>query len=184
MIKSKKLRRSRKILTLKSIIENWDGKETASLTEAFDEYSQEKDFSDRIVKYARKSELRKGSLWLLKKYLEDKNSLNNSQVQKIIDILPDVNNWESKLHILQSIPYIRIKAKHKEHFEIFIRKNLSDQNTFVRAWALNAFYLLADKFPELRGEAVQFIDSAMETEQASVKARIRNMTKTGFYTEL
>jgi HEAT repeat protein len=51
-------------------------------------------------------------------------------------------------------------------------------NVFVRAWAYNGLGILAQREPALRREIDELFERAMVTEQASVRARIRNGRKT------
>jgi len=62
--------------------------------------------------------------------------------------------------------------------EIFLRVCLLDNNKFVRAWAYKGFYELAVQYPK---ETRQFFEMAMRDEAPSVKSRIRNIMKKGFF---
>ena len=71
--------------------------------------------------------------------------------------------------------YLCIPRVAKQATEQFIRNHLSSSNTFVRAWAYDAFYRLASDYPEYRCEARQLLEMGMRDEPASVKARIKHL---------
>ncbi len=57
---------------------------------------------------------------------------------------------------------------------------LTDHNKFVRAWSYNGFFELSRQHSEYLDETKQFFQMTMRDEAPSVKARIRNIMKTGF----
>ena len=110
-------------------------------------------------------------------YLESDQNLAANEVKKLFKALSTLKSWESKLHILQCIPYMSIGRSQKKDVEAFLRLCLSDSNKFVRAWAYNGFYELACQHSEYKDEAKLFLAMAMKDEAPSIKARIRNITK-------
>jgi len=106
--------------------------------------------------------------------------LEKSQIKKLFCALPEMEYWESRLHLLQCLPFMPIEKPEVKIVEKFLRKTLADHNKFVRAWAYNGFHVLAAQYPEYRGEMQQFFEMAMRDEVASVRARIRNIMKTNF----
>jgi len=159
---------------------DWDGKSTVEIEEVYRLESTKSDFTSTIVALLIQESNQTGASWLLKKYLDNGNSLGGEEITSVYQCLDKLNDWGSKLHLLQCLPNIPVSDSYRELIERFVRNCLADKNKFVRAWAYGGFYLLADHFPEYRSEAVQFIDSAMLNEPASVKARIRNVIKRGF----
>jgi len=99
---------------------------------------------------------------------------------KVLALLPELLSWQSKLHVLQSLPYLDIPSKDKRKLECFLKQALADKNKFVRAWAYNGFYVLSRQYSEYEEYAAQIIGLAMQDEAPSVKARIRNIMKQGF----
>ena len=95
-------------------------------------------------------------------------------------MLQSLEHWESRLHVLQSIPYMPIPGTHKKKVETFLRECLVDDVKFVKAWAYSGFYELAVQYPEYQDEAEQFFEMAMRDQPASVRSRIRNIMKKGF----
>ena len=167
-------------MNVKQEIARWDGKSAAEIGAVFDRFKDDSSFVATLVDLSSDKELQKGSTWLLKHYLENAGSLSADQIESLVRLLPQLENWEAKLHVLQCIPYIGITKDDRKAVELFLRGCLTDDKKFVRAWAYNGFYELSKQFPEYRHEAERLIEMAMNNEAPSVKARIRNIMKDGF----
>ena len=161
-------------------LKKWDGKTVNDIERIYSRYHYDVKFVSQVVDLLNKDTLQIGASWLLKRFLEDKHTLEESTVSRIFRHVPYLVSWESKLHILQCIPHLPIPLAETDIVERFLRDCLADKNKFVRAWAYGGFYELANQHPEYREEARQYIEIAMREESASVKARIRNSVKKGF----
>ncbi len=158
----------------------WDGKSADAINAVYDRHSSEPEFLDRILVLINDASYQKGATWLLKQWLSSGNPIQVRHVKHVYSSLPSLIDWESKLHVLQSMPYMAIGKHEKSIVESFLRNTLTDPNKFVRAWAYNGFYELAIQYPEYVTEVKQFFEMALRDEAASVKARIRNLLKKGF----
>ena len=167
-------------MSLKVEIQLWDGKSAADIKAIYDNHFSEVHFIDSTLSLLNDETIQTGASWLLKEWLSQNNQLNHKQTAVIFDNLLALKSWESKLHILQCLPFITIDTQHKAGTEHFLRLTLTDNNKFVRAWSYNGFYELAKHHNEYKDEAKQLFEMAMRDEAASVKARIRNILKTGF----
>lgn len=167
-------------MNIHKLIASWDGKSTDELGEIYCNYNMQSDFIKEIVGLIEEVSYQKGAIWLLKKWLESDNQLEDRFIRSIYGSLPVLDCRESKLHILQCIPYMPIKPECKGAVESFLRVTLTSSNKFVRAWSYNGFYELALQYPEYVEETKQFFELALRDEAASVKARIRNIMKKGF----
>ncbi len=167
-------------MRIKSEIKKWDGKSVSEIGDIYSCHCHESSFVSEIITLIGMDKLQKGATWLLKRYLEDENELSKSEIISIYKNLGVIEQWESKLHILQSLPFMPIGKSQKNKVEAFLRKCLVDNNKFVRAWAYNGFYELAVQYPEYEKETKQFFEMAMRDEAPSVKSRIRNIMKKGF----
>ena len=167
-------------MSIEQEIISCDGKSSGDLGAIYSRYKDNKAFVPQIVDLSKQEALRKGATWLLKHYLENGGVIDANQVSKMYKLLPKLNHWETKLHMLQCIPYMRIAKAEKEDVETFLRKCLVDSNKFVRAWAYNGLYEISSQYPEYKNETMQFFEMAMRDEAPSVKARIRNLLKKGF----
>ena len=167
-------------MSLEKEIAKWDGKSADDIRKIYDSYCDNTRFTNQLITYMERLPLQKGATWLFKRHLESGSKLGKDKISSVYFLLTKFESWEAKLHILQSIPYMPIGKKQKTHVEDFLRVCLTDKNKFVRAWTYNGFYELARQYPEFQEEVSQFLEMAMRDEAASVKARIRNILKTGF----
>ena len=88
-----------------------------------------------------------------------------------------VYNSQSKLHILQCLPYLDIPEDDSVGLGKFLDACLESDSKFVRAWAYNGFNELSLRFPRYREKVDGLLARAIESESASVQARIRNILK-------
>ena len=167
-------------MSLSEKVVKWDGKSAEEIGIVYERFSSEPGFIGNLFVLLEKRESQIGASWLLKRSVENGEEIETELQPNLFTCLKEAQDWETRLHLLQIVPHIRIEETVRETLEHAVRNCLGDKNKFVRAWAYGAFYLLADSFPEYRAEVRQFIDAAMIDEPASVKARIRNVTKKGF----
>lgn len=167
-------------MSLKQEIASWDGKSSSDIDAIYTRHCDDEYFDSKIIEFSRKAVLQKGATWLLKRHLEDGQKLEANKSAALFKLLPKLEHWESRLHILQCLPYMQISKAAKENVEIFLRSCLMGDNKFERAWAYSGFYELSLQYPEYKEETKQFFEMAMRDEAPSVKARIRNIQKKGF----
>ncbi len=161
-------------------IRQWDGKSANDIRAIYERHCHEASFISEIVTFLSNETLQKGASWLVKRYLEDENEIAKSDIAAIFQSLPMFEHWESKLHILQSLPFMPIEKPQNKKVETFLRVCLAGNNKFVRAWAYNGFYQLTIQYPEYEKETRQLFEMAMRDEVPSVKSRIKNIMKKGF----
>lgn len=162
---------------IEQAIKSWDGKSSSNINAIYDRHGSNDDFVRIIIQFSGEESLQKGATWLLKRHFENNHRIEEDQVTKIFELLPKLEHWEAKLHILQCISYMGIANTGKKQIELFLRKCLTDENKFVRAWAYNGFYELSMQHSEYITETKHLLEMAMRDEAPSVKARIRNILK-------
>lgn len=165
-------------MSLQQEIGNWDGKSRATIKAVYRRFAGDPAFASMLVGLLHQRELERGATWLLKRHLETGSALSADDVSQLCGALPGIEDWEAKLHVLQSLTYFEIDRATKTTVEAFVRECLDADNKFVRAWAYSGFYELAEQFAEYRDEAARLLDTAMSNEAPSVKARIRNIKRT------
>lgn len=114
-------------------IASWDGKSTDDIKVIYDAHNAEINFADIIIALLFTESCEKGATWLLKAWLEAGNELEQLQVERIYGSLDQLKNWEAKLHVLQSIPFMPISSTASSNLYAFLRVTLTDPNKFVRA---------------------------------------------------
>jgi len=168
------------LMGIEQDIAAWDGKSTADIMAVYEAHNPETNFADTIIDLSFRQACGKGATWLLKAWLEAGNTLVQSQIKRIYGSLDQLEHWEAKLHVLQSIPFMPIPDAESENVYNFLRLTLNDQNKFVRAWSYNGFFELSRQYSKYLNETKQYFEMALRDEAASVKARIRNIMKKGF----
>ncbi len=161
-------------------IASWNGKSAADIKATYDTHSADCHFADTLIELAFTDPCEKGATWLLKAWLEAGHSLEPAQSSKIYASLDQLNHWEAKLHVLQCLPFMTITESQSRCVYNFLRLTLTDRNKFVRAWSYNGFYELSRQHSHYLDETKLYFDMAMRDEAPSVKARIRNIMKSGF----
>ena len=163
--------------TLSEEIASWDGKSAAVLQSTYERHGAEEGFVATILAHLSGVEFQRAATWLLKKHLEVGNPLSVAGCRAVFGRLSVQEHWESKLHILQCLPYLDIPEDDIVGLERFLDACLDSERKFVRAWAYNGFNELALRFPRYREKVDGMLARAAESESASVRARIRNMRK-------
>ena len=161
----------------------WDGKSKIDIQAIFSSHCNESGFADKIIQLFTNAALQKGASWLLKAWLETGEQVTPAQIKTIYSQLNNLEHWETKLHLLQCLPYMPVAEDERNDLHHFLRTTLTDTNKFIRAWSYNGFYELAKQYPEYRTETKQYFDMAMRDEPPSVKARIRNILKKDIFQE-
>lgn len=156
---------------------SWDGKSAAALQSTYERHSAEEGFVATILAHIADVELQRAATWLLKQHLETGNSLTAPACRTIFGALSVQEHWESKLHMLQCLPYLEIPEDGRAGLERFLEVCLESDNKFVRAWAYNGFNELSLRFPRCREKVDVMLARANVSEAASVRARIRSILK-------
>lgn len=167
-------------MELRSGIQNWDGKSTDVVIGIYEDNHDDPQFINTLLSFCQSVDCQVAATWLLKHWIDNGNLFSTKQSAQICRLLPALQSWEGKLHLLQCFAHLKISSDNLKKVEHFVRDCLQHKNKFVRAWAYNGFYELAKQYPHFQDEAKQFFDLAMEDEAPSVKARIRAILKAGF----
>ena len=164
-------------MTLLEEIISWDNRSATALRSTYERHGDKGHFLGTILDHIEDVELQRAATWLLKRHLEVGNSLSPRGSRAILRALSYLEHWESKLHILQCLPYLEIPEDESIGLEQFLDCCLESDNKFLRAWAYNGFNELALRFPRYREEVNRMLTRAGDSEAASVRARIRNILK-------
>lgn len=163
-------------MSLNKALVQWDGKSKDKVIEIYHRFYQGREFIAQLLKLASDETTQVGATWLLKHHLEN-NPRSVIDEKVFFELLFSVSQSESKLQLLQCLPYVSISKAHKKTLEICLKRALSDDNKVVRAWAFNGFNELALSHQEYRKKADAILVDALEQESASVKVRVRNIIK-------
>ena len=156
---------------------SWDGKSAVALQSAYECHRAEEDFVATILAHVAQVESQRAATWLLKKHVQAGNVLSAADCRTVFGALSDLDHWESKLHLLQCLPFLEISEEDCTGLERFLDACIKSEKKFVRAWAYNGFNELSKRFPRYREEVDSMLARASESEAASVRARVRNILK-------
>ncbi len=164
-------------MTLEHELNSAEGQSAIDLKVLLSRHGNEGHFSADILALLQKGQCTREASWLLKAWLESGHQLDELQVRAVYGCFSTAARWETRLHLLQCMPYLPIASEDCDKLYTFLKYQLSDTNKFVRAWAYHGFYELSRQHVTYLGETRQFFQMAMKDESASVKARIRNIHK-------
>lgn len=116
-----------------------------------------------------------GATWLLRAYLEEGASLSAGQLGRLVATLPAMSAGFARLHICQVMREIEVPPRHAEAFAGFFRACSQGENTFLRAWAPDGFWRLAEQHSQYEVEARALIEKSLTDAKASVRARARKI---------
>ena len=106
-------------MSLKNEISQWDGKSADEINRIFNLHCDRSGFIADLLGLIKTDEYQQGATWLLKAWLEKGKSFDSKQSAKVLTLLPSLTHWQSKLHVLQCLPFIVIDKKHKTTVELF-----------------------------------------------------------------
>ena len=155
----------------------WDGKSTAVLHTIYLRHCADEDFVATALAHVADADLQRAATWMLKRHLELGNPLSVGECRSILGSLSVQQDWESKLHLLQCLPYLSIPDEDRVGLEQFLDACVRSDKKFVRAWAYSGLGELALRFPQHREAVDGMLARAGGSETASVRARIRNLRK-------
>lgn len=186
---------------LKQRIAQWNGRSKHEITEIYEEFELSPQFVSKLCLCLEEQKLQSGASWLLKHSLERRfrqykqnckqlkaslkdiessfrqQSLLAEDRQFVYSQLEHFEDWQVKLHFLQTLPYLLMDENCRMPLERFLRSSLTDTNKMVRAWAYNGFYLLSCEFEQYAKEVDQYLAMGLRDEPACVQSRIRNINK-------
>ncbi|GAB5551169.1 MAG: hypothetical protein Sapg2KO_07600 [Saprospiraceae bacterium] len=164
--------------SIKSELINWDGKSTFILQDIYNKNCQNPNFIQILTDWSIQDvKLQNASTWLLKHYVDKKNTLTRSQTVALLPALSVAKAWPAQLHLLQMLPLLPLTEADLEILLNPIERLMQDKVKFVKAWAYYAFALMTQFVPELRPEVEQIFQIGIENESAAIKARIRRACK-------
>ena len=146
-----------------------------NLQAIYDRHADDPTLATQLVLLLADPELQKPASWLLRRSLEAGQTLSVKEAQPLFRSLAGLVDWETRLQVLQSLPYLTIGKRDVKPLEAFLRDCLAGKNKFVRAWAYHGFHELALQHDRFQTEVDHLLAQALEDEAASVQARVRNI---------
>ncbi|MCH9654730.1 MAG: hypothetical protein K0U86_06715 [Planctomycetes bacterium] len=147
-------------MNLQQEIANWNGRSVDDLEEIYERYVAETGVGSELVRLLKEPSLQRGASWLLKRFLEEgqAGAISSDDLKGVFESLSGLEDWESELHLLQSLPCLTIGKRNAKRVESFLRDCVVRENKFVRAWAYNGFHELALQHPKYQAEVDQLLE--------------------------
>ncbi|QDT89625.1 hypothetical protein Pan161_12570 [Gimesia algae] len=165
------------MVEIRRLLENQQKWTVEELQSLYDRVSEEPGFCSVLVSLLSDSVRQQVASWLLKHALEAGQVVAPTDLSPFYRSLPELQNWETQLHLLQCLPYLTINRRDVKQLEPFLRRCLQSENKFVRAWSYNGFNELALQHARFQPEVDSLLAAALEEEAPAVKARVRNILK-------
>ncbi len=169
-------------MTLKQEIGEWDKRSVHFIRGIYKTHSSDPEFFNQLIALMDDVPLQGGVTWLMKYHLNNSDCQPNAkQAHEIYENTFALNDWDGQLHILQIMSRLPIAENQQNAVAIFLRKSITSNVKFVRAWAYDGFYQLASQHPDYRPQVEALFSEAIENDSApSVIARVKNIWSQGF----
>ena len=142
-----------------------------------DQYEGDAEFMARLLQCAREPDLESASTWLMLNHLRKDGACSVEQSSELVSLLPVVEGWQARLHVLQSLSQLHVPSSLKDDLYDWLLHLIQDKNNFVRAWTYDGLFRLATQHREYFQEVDGLMRRALKFEKPSVTARIRNLLK-------
>lgn len=174
---------------LERAIEQFDGKHTAPLEHVAASLAADPMAWDRLIDLTMASphdRIAVAATWVLLSLVKSGRhpKIEGTIVSKLATLLGVVSPWEARLHLLQALGQSGVTdgltQPQRRSLATTAMKLVEDPKPFVRAWSLNLLGLLGRGLSStLQNRIAIAITMAESSEPASIKARIRQLRKTG-----
>lgn len=152
-----------------------DVRDTSCLRMIYDKHQNQANFLGDLIDICATDEIAQSATWLMKRHLESGCQATSDECSKLVSILESASDWQTKLHILQSIRYLKMPSDCRNRCYRIVRGLTLHHRPFVRAWAYDAVYAIGQQDNEMRQEAMRCFHNAESDSSASVRARFRNI---------
>jgi len=116
-----------------------------------------------------------GATWLLRSYVEAGAPLDSNLVSSLAVTLKGIGSHWARLHICQAVRSIEIPEGDAGSFADFLHHCTRSERPFLRAWATDGLYRLAQQHDSYEAEAALVLETALTDPAASVRARARRI---------
>lgn len=164
---------------LRDALLEFDGKALSYLSETSLKFRSDPDYFAALVALAgdRTAHIDSGATWLLKDYLDQGGRLAPDLVQPFLRQLIADPSWGAALHILQSVRRLDLHQVSDSAVFETISAYTAHARPFLRAWAVDAMWRMAQTFAGFETRARHAMDAALNDPAASVRARARQLLK-------
>lgn len=164
---------------METLFLSWDGKTTDFLVDIISHTPINHTVIDQWLDLSAKSEKKcqRGATWLIKETLKSGTKLTKEETIQLLDIFLYSEDWETRMHILQSFKYLDLSVYSSDKLYEGLKFTLHSDIKFLRAWSYDAFYRLALSDSNYKQLFHDQLTWGMSHENGSITARIRNIVK-------
>lgn len=166
---------------LRSVLSQFDGKNISILTEIQRNHQQDPAYLADLVTFLSEKTpyLSAGASWILKAEVINAEILSDDLCAKLIKALPDIQDWQTALHLLQLMDKLSLTEAQIIIIIQWAQIYQQHQRPFLRAWSLHIIVQLGCQIPDLlpKNDLVDAINAAGQDPAASVRARARQLQK-------
>ena len=164
---------------LRAALLAFDGKAISYLSETGVRFREAPDYLPHLIELAsdREAHMDAGATWLVKDHLEQGGALPPGMTALLLQALVGDPSWSAALHILQSVRFLDLAEVNGANMSDCIIALTQHERPFLRAWAVDAIWRLAEAFPALQPRSERALAAAQTDPAASVRARARQSIK-------
>lgn len=118
-----------------------------------------------------------GATWLLWTWLGQGAGCTARLVEALVERLPAMEDKWVMLHVARCLPALQLSPAQIDVCCAFLRRCYAGKLPFLRAWAMDALYELAQRYDEVEAAAREVLEAAAEDPAKSVQARYRKIMK-------
>lgn len=118
-----------------------------------------------------------GATWLLKALLEEGLELEPTQIAQLARCLDRLTDDWARLHICQSMRFLSVPGRNARPFARFLETASQSQQKFLRAWAMDGLWRLANQHERFLPRAIELVELGSHDAAPSVRARARKIRK-------
>ena len=156
-------------------IESCGSASVKELASIHDRYCAIPDYLTRLVSLAKSGRLQVEATWLIKRHLETSRAPDTGTSAEILELLILDADWPAQLHLLQCIGLLDLSQAPMAALREAILAKLTSPNKFIRAWAYDGLFRLAQLgHPDAATDLIRISDAA-QNESPAVRARIRKL---------
>ena len=118
-----------------------------------------------------------GASWILLNRVSLRPWIGAEEQAKALGTLAEDSPWQALLHVLQLLPALPLSRRDCQMIFPVVVELTRHSRPFVRAWAHNAVYAVANWEPTLRAKAERVLLQGSRRDSASVRARLRSVAQ-------
>ena len=164
---------------LRAELRAWAGPSTDALGNAYERHASKPRFVADLLRLAGEPETEVPATWILRRRVEQAEPLSRAQTKRLVALLPALERWEARLHVLQCVPSLDLTAADARALVPTVGADAGSPHNFVRAWAVSALCDVARVHDEHAGEARRALAAAARDPSAAVRARVRRLRARG-----